>query len=76
MVGNAVIHRVRDLKPGQRFTLKRTGQRYEFLGYDRRTPGGTLYLARRKGFAAPTTLHHSCHVILDSEPMAFDKATV
>lgn len=62
--------RVRDLKVGQRFTLKRTGDRYEFLGHKRDTPSGTLYVARRKGFAAPTTLHHLCHVILDGEPLA------
>lgn len=54
--------KVRDLKPGQQFTLKRTGERYEFLGWNRDTPGGTRYIVRRSGFAAPTTLHHSCHV--------------
>lgn len=54
--------KVRDLKPGQQFTLKRTGARYEFLGWKRDTPGGTKHIVRRKGFAAPTTLHHACHV--------------
>lgn len=55
--------RVRDLQPGQQFVLKRSGDRYEFLGYKRDTPGGTQYVVRRSGFARPTTLHHSCQVI-------------
>lgn len=57
--------RVRNLQPGQRFTLKRTGERYEFLGHKRDTPAGTQYVVRRFGFASPTTLHHSCHVVLE-----------
>lgn len=54
--------RLRQLQPGQRFILKRTGDRYEFLGHKRDTPGGTRYVVRRTGFAAPTTLHPSCIV--------------
>jgi hypothetical protein len=54
--------RVRNMQPGDKFILKRTGDKYEFLGHKRDTPGGTRYVARRSGFAAPTTLHHSCHV--------------
>lgn len=56
------IKRLRNLAPGARFTLKRTGERYEFLGHKRDTPGGTQYVVRRIGFARPSTLHHSCHV--------------
>lgn len=56
------LHRLRELKPGQRFRLKRTGNKYEFLGCKRDTPGGTLYVVLRIGHAAPTTLHPSCQV--------------
>ena len=54
--------RVRNLQPGQRFRLKRTGDLYEFLGHTRDTPGGTQYVVRRLGFAKPRTLHPACHV--------------
>jgi hypothetical protein len=47
--------------------LKRTGERYEFLGHKRDTPSGTQYIVRRLGFAKPSTLHHSCHVVLEIE---------
>ena len=43
--------RLRNLQPGQRFRLKRTGDLYEFLGHKRDTPGGTQYVVRRSGFA-------------------------
>jgi hypothetical protein len=56
------VTRLRNLTPGTQFILNRTGDRYEFLGYKRDTPGGTQYVVRRMGFAKPTTLHHSCHV--------------
>ena len=56
------MNHVRELLVGQRFVLKRTGEKYEFLGHKRDTPGGTKYVVRRSGFAAPTTLHHSCHI--------------
>ena len=56
--------RVRNLQPGQHFILCRTGDRYEFLGHKRETPGGTQYVVRRYGFARPATLHPSCHVAL------------
>lgn len=61
-MGWSIADRVRNLQPGQRFRLKRTGGLYEFLGHKRDTPGGTQYVVRRSGFANPTTLHHSCHV--------------
>ena len=60
--------RVRNLVPGTKFILKRTGDRYEFLGHKRDTPGGTRYVVRRAGFAAPTTLHPACHVELIEPP--------
>ena len=44
--------RVRNLPIGAHFILKRD------------TPGGTQYVVRRSGFAKPSTLHHSCHVVL------------
>ena len=62
--------RVRDLQPGQQFVLKRSGDRYEFLGHKRDTPGGTQYVVLRSGFARPTTLHHSCHIIIKETPNA------
>lgn len=60
--------RVRNLVPGTKFILKRTGDRYVFLGHKRDTPGGTRYVVRRAGFAAPTTLHPACHVELIEPP--------
>ncbi len=54
--------RLRNLQPGQWFVLKRTGDRYQFLGHKRDTPGGTRYIVRRSGFAKPSELHPSCHV--------------
>lgn len=59
--------RLRNLHPGQRFVLKRTGDTYEFLGHKRDTPGGTQYVVRRSGFAKPSTLHPSC-VVIPMEP--------
>ena len=58
--------RVRNLQTGQRFRLKRTGERYEFLGHKRDTPSGTQYIVRRFGFTKPSTLHHSCHVEIET----------
>ena len=60
--------RLRNLQPGQRFRLKRTGDLYELLGLKRDTPGGTQYVVLRSGFAKPTTLHRSCHVEIIKEP--------
>lgn len=53
---------LRELPIGTVFTLKRTGNRYTFLGHKRDTPGGTRYIVQRHGFAKPDTLHPSCHV--------------
>lgn len=60
--------RVRNVPIGAHFILKRTGDLYEFLGHKRDTPGGTRYVVRRAGFAAPTTLHPACHVELMERP--------
>lgn len=60
--------RVRNLKIGQRFTLVRTDEKYELVSFDRATPSGTRYIVRRMGADALTSLHPSCHVILDGEP--------
>ena len=60
--------RVRNLVPGTKFILKRTGDRYELLGHKRDTPGGTRYVVRRAGFAALTTLHPACRVELMERP--------
>ena len=59
-----MVDRVRNLSIGAHFILKRTGDRYVFLGYKRDISGGTQYVVRRSGFAKPSTLHHSCHVVL------------
>lgn len=57
------VTRLRNLRVGDHFILKRTGQRYEFLGHKRDTPGGTRYVVRWSGSAKPSTLHPSCVVI-------------
>ncbi len=54
--------RLRQLQPGARFVLNRTGDRYLFIRRDHATPGGTRYVVQRMGFGRATTLHHSCHV--------------
>ena len=54
--------RLRDLAPGMKFRLKRTGDRYLFVRRDYDTPSGTRYVVQRLGFGRATTLHHSCHV--------------
>lgn len=60
--------RISGLTPGATFVLKRTGDRYEFLGHKRDTPGGTQYVVRRVGTDRTTTLHHSCLVELMEQP--------
>jgi len=60
---------VRQLMPGQEFTLVRTGERYKFLRWDYSTPSGTRYVCLNldrmpidQDQARETSLHHSCHV--------------
>ncbi len=58
-----MIKRVRNLQPGQIFTLKRTGERYVFIRREQQTPGGTRHVVQRDGQQRESSLHHSCHVI-------------
>lgn len=67
--------RVRNLKIGDRFTLARTGEKYELVSFDRATPSGTRYIVRRMGTDVLTSLHPSCHVILGGEPLANQEKT-
>lgn len=60
--GGRMTLKVRNMQIGQTFRLKRTGELYTLLGHKRETPGGTQWVVRRCGFAAPTTLHPACHV--------------
>lgn len=60
---------VRQMMPGQEFTLVRTGERYKFLRRDYSTPSGTRYVCLNLGpmpidqdQERETSLHHSCHV--------------
>jgi len=59
---------VRQLMPGQEFTLVRTGERYKFLRRDYSTPSGTRYVCLNLGpipieqYPKEVSLHHACHV--------------
>lgn len=53
---------LRQMQPGQRFTLLRTGEKYTMIRRTIGTPGGTEYVVRRDGTDVETKLHHSCHV--------------
>lgn len=59
---------VRQLMPGQEFTLMRTGERYKFLRRDYSTPSGTRYVCLNLGpipieeYPKETSLHHACNV--------------
>lgn len=57
------IH-LRDLKPGARFVLLRTMDKYTYLGLGPAPHAGlTRRLVRREfGDCDVSTLHHSCHV--------------
>jgi hypothetical protein len=61
---------VRNLKPGQQFMLKRTGEWFIFIEKQLDTPGGMRHIVTHddpfnlnKRNGRRTTLHHSCHVI-------------
>jgi hypothetical protein len=64
---------VRQLQPGQRFTLLRTGVKYRFVRREHHTPSGTRhvvvlddpYITSTNGHAE-STLHHACHVWLET----------
>jgi hypothetical protein len=60
---------IRNLQPGQRFTLIRTGEKYQFIRREHKTPSGTLHVVMRDDpyITSPngnheSTLHHACHV--------------
>lgn len=57
-----MIVRVRNLKPGQRFELLRTGQVYEYVRLEIATPSGMRHCVRCVSEQRDTSLHHSCHV--------------
>lgn len=63
---------VRNLQPGQRFTLLRTGEKYRFIRCDHSTPSGTRHVViRDDAYITCTdghkesTLHHACHVLVE-----------
>jgi hypothetical protein len=64
---------VRNLQPGQRFTLLRTGEKYRFIRRDHSTPSGTRHVVVlddpfiTASNVRETTLHHSCHVWLETQ---------
>jgi hypothetical protein len=53
---------LRNLQPGERFVLKRTGDRYTLLRRVHDTPAGTRYVVLRDGENREASLHHSCRV--------------
>ena len=56
------ITRIRNLKAGQFFELRRTGEIFEYVGRDINTPGGIKHWVRRELELRLVTMHHSCHV--------------
>lgn len=58
-----MIH-LRQLKPGTRFKLLRSGEKYLYLGYMPSPISGLMIHAcqREWGDRGTTSLHHSCHV--------------
>lgn len=55
---------LRQVRPGQRFVLLRTRERYTLVAKEIGTPSGTRYVVQRDGSDRKSTLHHSCHVKL------------
>ena len=55
---------VRWLKSGDIFILKRTGEKFEYMCREIKTPSGIKHWVRRIDGQKHTTLHHSCHVEL------------
>lgn len=60
---------VRQLMPGQDFTLVRTGERYKFLRRECSTPSGTRYVCLNldQDQERETSLHHACHVWVEKQ---------
>ena len=65
---------VRQLKPGQQFMLKRTGEWFVFVEKEIGAPFGVRHIVAyddpynlKKRNGRKTTLHHSCHVIINTQ---------
>lgn len=56
------VERIRDLRPGDRFYLLRTMERYVYVGKLPTRYGKRGHFVRRDGSGVDSTLHHSCHV--------------
>ncbi len=58
-----MIH-LRELQPGTRFMLLRTGDKYLYLGRQPSRVSGLMIHACQREFGdrGTTSLHHSCHV--------------
>lgn len=53
---------LRQLHPGERFILKRTGEVFTYIRCAKITPGGIKYIVLKDGAKEVSTLHHSCKV--------------
>ncbi|MDR2364235.1 MAG: hypothetical protein LBD68_00035 [Zoogloeaceae bacterium] len=58
---------LRDLKPGDRFLLLRTGETYTFVRRGE-PPKGSAPVVLRYGDSEETTLHHRCRVAVVRQP--------
>ncbi len=66
---------LRQLMPGQQFTLLRTGEKYRLVRRVISTPSGTRfvvirddpYITAKDGQQLETSLHHACHVWVNEE---------
>lgn len=56
------VERIRDLRPGDRFYLLRTMQRFIYIGKLPTRHGKMGHFVCLEGETETTTLHHSCHV--------------
>jgi len=56
---------LRKLPVGARFTLCRTGERYELVAARAQTPSGYRRDCHRLSDGYMTTLHHACHVEIE-----------
>ena len=58
---------MRQMQPGQKLTLLRTGEKYTMIRREYATPSGTRYIVQRDGSEYESRLHHSCHVRLEAK---------
>ncbi len=56
------VMRLRDLQPGDRFILVRTGKKYPLIRREHASPAGTRYIVAKYGEDREPTLNHACHV--------------